>query len=141
LIFLMISNGYFLVHYMSKRGHRDHDYKFSIAKKLNFDEKQMAAYDSMKTAHFDNMKSLFKKNMGLKKAMYSKVSDENVTQSYLDSIGDLIAKGEKEKDIEMFKHFKKVRALCNDKQKEQLTKIINDAIKRRSMRRKHKKRD
>ncbi len=134
LIFLIISNGFFLVHYLGKPKRKGHKPESFITKKLNFDEKQMIDYQSISDLHFDKMQSISKNIRSLKEAMFSKISDQNVSQSYLDSITDLIAVQEKEKDLEIFKHFQKVRRICNEEQKERFTKIVSDAMKRHSRR-------
>lgn len=141
LIFLIISNGFFLVRYLGKSGNKSHRPESFLAKKLDFDEKQMEEFNSIKTLHFDKVKSISKEIVKLKGVMYSKLSDKDVSMSYLDSIVDLIAVEEKKKDLEMFKHFQNVRTICNDEQKEKLTKFINDAIKRHGRGSRHRKRN
>ncbi|WP_299116624.1 hypothetical protein [uncultured Winogradskyella sp.] len=137
LIFLIISNGFFLARYLGKPDRRGHKPESFIIKKLNFDQQQMNDFHSMSDLHFDKMKSISKNIRSLKKEMFSKVSDKSVSQSYLDSITDLIATKEKEKDLEIFSHLQKVRELCNEEQKERFTKIVSDAMDRRGHRGKH----
>ena len=140
LIFLVISNGFFLMHYLGKRGHKNHDRESFIIKKLEFDDKQIEDFKAIRELHFDKVKSISNDIGRLKTVMYSKLSDKNVPQPFLDSISDLIAIQEKKRDLEMFKHFRNVREICNDEQKEKLTTIITDAIKRRGKRGKSRKR-
>ncbi|WP_369994080.1 hypothetical protein [Winogradskyella sp.] len=141
LIFLIISNGFFLVHYLSKKDHKNRKSQFSMIKALDFDEKQMQKFDSLKTIHFDKVKSISKEIGNLKEVMYSKMPDREVPPSFLDSITDLIALEEKKIDLEMFRHFQSVREICNEEQKEKLSKMINDAIKRRGRRGNSKKKE
>lgn len=133
--FLIISNAFFLWHYLGKqdkrRGYKPENF---ITKKLNFDEKQMQDFQSISDLHFDKMRSFSKEIRSLKKELFSKISDESINPSYLDSITSLIAVQEKEKDIEVFKHLQKVRTLCNEEQKERFSKIVNDAMQRHARR-------
>ena len=141
LIFLIVSNGFFLVHYLGKSGKKGHKSESFITKKLNFSEKQMVEFNSISDLHFDKMQSISKDIRSLKQAMFSKISDSDVPEPYLDSIADLIALQEKKKEIEVFKHLQKVRKICNAEQKERFTKIVGDAIKKHGRRGKRKKRD
>ena len=141
LIFLIVSNGFFIFHYLGKPGHRDGKSRFSLVEELNFNEEQQEKYSALRTAHFDRMKSISMKIGSLKEAMYVNVSEKELSEPFLDSITDLIAMEEKRKDLEMFKHFKDVRQICDDDQKQQLSLIVKEAIKRRGKRGKSKKRD
>lgn len=141
LIVLFLSNVFFIFHYVGRFGHKDHKPRFSMVEELNFNQEQQEAYNVMKSTHFEKMKSYSKRISELKEEIYSDKGENEVSEVFLDSVIDLIAIEEKNKDLEMYKHFREVRAICNDKQKEQLSKIINDAIKRRDKRGKSKKRD
>ncbi|GAB4157301.1 MAG: hypothetical protein Tsb0033_08990 [Winogradskyella sp.] len=139
LLVLIISNAFFLFHYLGKPNHRDRKSKFSIVKELNFNEEQQKSYTDLRAAHFNKMRLYSKRISELKEVMYANTNYEGVSVSFLDSITDLIAVEEKNKDLEMYRHFKAVRKICNDKQKAELSKIIKDAIKRRANKEKPKK--
>ena len=57
------------------------------------------------------------------------VSDANIAEKVVDSITTLIAQREKEKETEVFYHFKSIQEICNEKQKEKFKDMINDAIR------------
>lgn len=141
LIVLFLSNVFFIFHHVGRFGHKDHKSRFSMVEELNFNQEQQEAYNTMKNAHFEKMKSYSKRISELKQEMYCNVGEEEISETFLDSVTDLIAAEEKNKDLEMYKHIRDVREICNDKQKAQLSKIINDAIERRGKRGKSKKRD
>lgn len=141
LIVLFLSNVFFVFHYVGRFGHKDNKPRFSMVEELNFNQEQQEAYNTMKSTHSEKMKSYSKRISELKQEMYSNVGEQEISEAFLDSVVDLIAIEEKNKDLEMYKHFREVRGICNDKQKEQLSKIIEDAIKRRDKRGKSKKRD
>jgi protein CpxP len=135
LIFLTVSTGFFLFHYLGKKGPHKQKPEHFIVKELGFDEKQMNAFDSMSDLHFDRMKTINGKIKELKDNMFSEISNTNMNAIDLDAITTAIGEQEKNKDIEVFNHLQKVRGLCNDEQKQRFTKIVNDAMNR------HKKRD
>ena len=141
LIVLFLSNVFFIFHHLTGFGDKDHKPHFSIVEELNFNQEQQEAYNKMRSEHFDKMKSYSKRIGELKEEMYSNTEEDEVSKVFLDSVIDLIAIEEKNKDLEMYKHFRDVREICNDEQKAQLSKIINDAIKRHGKRGKSKKRD
>lgn len=141
LIVLFLSNVFFIFHHVGRFGHKDYKSRFSMVEELNFNQEQQEAYNTMKNAHFEKMKSYSKRISELKQKMYCNVGEEEISETFLDSVADLIAAEEKNKDLEMYKHIRDVREICNDKQKAQLSKIINDAIERRGKRGKSKKRD
>lgn len=141
LIVLFLSNVFFIFHHVGRFGHKDHKSRFSMVEELNFNQEQQEAYDAMRNMHFDKMKSYSKRINELKLEMYSNIGEQEISEAFLDSVADLIAAEEKNKDLEMYKHIRDVREICNDKQKAQLSKIINDAIERRGKRGKSKKRD
>lgn len=139
LVVLFLSNAFFIFHHLGRFGHKDHKARFSMVKELSFNQEQQEAYKVIRSAHFDKMKLYSKRVSELKKQMYSNAGKQEASEFFLDSITDLIAKEEKNKDLEMYNHFKAVREICNDKQKEQLSNIITDAIERRANRGKSKK--
>ncbi|APY09349.1 hypothetical protein BWZ20_14005 [Winogradskyella sp. J14-2] len=141
LIVLFLSNVFFIFHHVGRFGHKDHKHRFSMVEELHFSQEQQEAYKGLRSKHFNKMKTYSKRISELKKEIYSKVGEQEITDVFLDSVADLIALEEKKKDIEMYKHFREVRKICNDKQKGQLSKIINDAIERRGKRGKPKKKD
>ncbi len=141
LIVLFLSNVFFILHHVGRFGHKDHKPRFSMVEELNFNEEQQETYNALRSKHFDKMKSYSKRISELKKEIYSNVGEQEISETFLDSVVDLIALEEKNKDLEMYRHFRDVREICNDKQKAQLSKIIKDAIERRGKRGKSKKRD
>ena len=52
-------------------------------------------------------------------------------RSKVDSIATLISAIEKQKDLELFNHFRAVQEICNEEQKEHFKSIIKRALKKR----------
>jgi hypothetical protein len=141
LIVLFLSNAFFIYHHLGRHGNKEHRTRFSMAEELKFNESQQKAYDSIRTLHFDKMRLYSRKITELKEQLYKDNSDGGVTDMQLDSITSLIANEEKNKDLEMYAHFKSVRNICDAQQKEKLTTIIKDAINRRGRRGRFKKKE
>jgi hypothetical protein len=138
LVVLLLANGFFLFkHFGDKKGHRakgergQHNY---IARQLDFNESQLKKYQELKTPYREIMKKHNDDIRLLKDEFFSHISNENASESQIDSIANLISKKEKSKDIGTFNYFKEVRKLCNDEQKEQFSSIIKNALKKRSSR-------
>ncbi|WP_299094847.1 Spy/CpxP family protein refolding chaperone [Winogradskyella sp.] len=141
LVVLFLSNAFFIFHHLTSQGNKDHKSRFSMVEELNFNQEQQDAYNKMRSEHFDKMKSYSKRIGELKEEIYSNKGENEISEVFLDSVIDLIAIEEKNKDLEMYKHFRDVREICNDEQKAQLSKIINDAIKRHGKRGKSKNKE
>lgn len=141
LVVLFLSNAFFIFHHLTSQGKDDHKPRFSMVEELNFNQKQQDAYNKMRREHFDKMKSYSKRIGELKEEIYSNNGENEISEVFLDSVIDLIAIEEKNKDLEMYKHFRDVREICNNEQKTKLSKIINDAIKRHGKRGKSKNKE
>lgn len=128
LAFLIIVNGIFLFLFLNKPariGHKPEDF---IAKQLKFDEKQLEQFAQLNDNHKEDRRKYADNTKQLKDMLFSKISDENVTSATIDSITNLIGKKEQAKEMMVFNHFRELRAICNEKQKERLDKIIEDGL-------------
>jgi len=64
----------------------------------------------------------------LKDKLFSKISESKVNPLEIDSISSLIGENRKNKDLEVFNHFREIQEICNDNQKEKLKRIVMDAL-------------
>ncbi|RED42679.1 hypothetical protein DFQ10_10886 [Winogradskyella eximia] len=131
--FLIVVNGFFLFNYMSEsnentskgpQGNRDF-----IVKELGFNKAQLAQFKENSQGHHQIMMRLSDEIKGLKDELFSKLSEDGINESTIDSISSLICEKEKLKDKEIFYHFKMIQELSNDKQKEKFKTIIKDALR------------
>ena len=134
LVFLIIANGFFLFNYIGnnkgKKLSRPQKHTNFIIKELNFNEAQLEQFKSIGQEHQDAMMTISDDIKGLKEALFNRLSSASVNEKSIDSITSLIGQKEKEKDTEVFYHFKSIQNICNDNQKEKFKKIINDALLR-----------
>lgn len=130
LIFLILSNAFFLFQFIGKKDSNKGKPEDFIVKQLKFNDNQLEAYNTLRLSHIETIKSINDQTRLLKDEMFSKISESNVSQTYIDSITGLIGAQEMQKDKELFMHFLKVRDICNERQKEKLKKILKDALRR-----------
>lgn len=134
LVFLIIVNGFFLFNYIGKRSYkrptesqRDKDF---IVKELGFSEAQLERFYLKSAGHHPTMMRLSDDVKELKDDLFSKLSDNEINESTIDSLTALICEKETEKEKEIFYHFKMIRDIADEKQKEKFNKILMDALRR-----------
>ena len=134
LIFLIIVNAFFLYNYLGNGEKEDAPEPKRpgnfLAKELGFDELQKEQFRALGKEHHQNMRGLSEGIRALKDDLFKGLSDASLKNVNIDSIAALIGEKEKAKDLEVFRHFRSVQELCNDKQKEKFSNIINDALRK-----------
>ena len=134
LVFLVIMNMFFLYNYMFKptniNEQRQQNNKDFIVSELGFSEEQKAEFRKKSISHHEAMRRLNDEIKILKDELFGKLSDDMVNDGVIDSITSLIGEKEKSKEQEVFRHFKMIQELSNDKQKEKFKMIIMDALRR-----------
>ncbi|MEI6508618.1 MAG: hypothetical protein WCO54_09025, partial [Bacteroidota bacterium] len=101
-----------------------------IIEKLHFNEEQIQAFDTLRKEHFEEMQGLRKQIYESKEDLYNQIKSDRVdTTIMFASIANIGRFEEKAERITM-EHFRKVRQLCNDEQKQQFDLVISDVIKR-----------
>jgi hypothetical protein len=64
----------------------------------------------------------------LKEGLFDNISNMSISETKIDSIATLIGNNEKEKDLEVFNHFRNIQSICNEKQKKYFDEIMRDAL-------------
>nr|WP_298930173.1 Spy/CpxP family protein refolding chaperone [uncultured Allomuricauda sp.] len=101
-----------------------------IVKELRFDENQMQEFRKLSKAHFKSMRVLDEQSRRLKDELFNGIGDKSFTTGQADSITTLIAQLSKDKELNVFNHFKEVGEICTPEQKAKLDKIISKALHR-----------
>lgn len=95
-----------------------------IINKLGLDERQQEVFEELRTEHFEEMRELQHQIHKEKKSMFdllkSASPDTAITYAHLAQIMQY----EERLERITFEHFRKVRAICNDEQKQHLDAII-----------------
>lgn len=135
LIFLIIVNAFFLYNYLGK-GENIQEPKdrkppgVFLVKELGFDDAQKEKFRVLTREHSQKMRRFSDDIRGWKDDLFKGLSDDSMTEINSEAIAYLIGQSEAAKDLEVLMHFKNVRDLCNDKQKEKFNEIIKDALRR-----------
>ena len=128
IAFLIVVNGFFLFtnfrkpHLNDQKGPRDF-----IVKALKFDENQKKSFELISEEHHQKMRTISKDIKSSKDDLLNRISNETIDVSEIDSLVVLIGKLEKNKEEELFYHVRAIREICDDNQKRQFMRIINDA--------------
>lgn len=126
LITLLISNFILLFMMIGKPKHPKPPHKF-LYSQLDFSDSQLKEATPFKDAHHQKMRKLDNEKRQLKEQFFKSISnDVKIINS--DSIADLIGVNEAKKDKEILSYFKKIRRVCNEKQKKKFDKIIVRAL-------------
>lgn len=133
LIFLIIMNIFFLYNYLGKPDNRPIGQKGNpsdfIAKELQFNDSQLEKLKALDEVHSEKMMRTDEEIKELKDELFGNLSNLSVKPSIIDSLTTLIGVREKEKDMNVFSHFRKIQNICNENQKKRLEKILKDALR------------
>lgn len=93
---------------------------------LNFDEEQNAQFETLKDAHHEVITKNNEKIKVLKNRLFTNIKndEENDASATAERIGELTATI----DLETRKHFKEVRALCNEEQKQKFDDFLKEVL-------------
>lgn len=98
--------------------------EFLIAK-LQLDEEQQKVFETLRKEHFDQMRVLQENIRSEKDEMYDLLKSDNPdTTATYGHIAQIMREEEQLERI-TFEHFRKVRAICNDDQKQHFDAIID----------------
>lgn len=138
LVFLIAVNSFFLFNYIGKNSNNGQKGTKGpgnfIVKELGFNEAQTEQFREESQGHHEAMMNMSDDIRGLKDELFGNLSNDSVKDSTIDSITSLIGEKQKVKEVEAFYHFKMIREICNDKQKEKFKNIIKDALHRGGLR-------
>ena len=107
-----------------------------VQKEIGFTDQQSAQFKVLHDSHIDSLKLLGEDIRKTKTAFYNLLQQPDISDSTILSVADLL--GEKQEAVEMnnYRHFQKVRALCSDPQQQlkfdsMVTRMINRPFGRR----------
>jgi periplasmic protein CpxP/Spy len=100
----------------------------SLQKDVGFSKNQLDQYQSLRTQQRQNIKPLFDKVRKSKMDFYGLIYMQNVSDSTLAMDADTIAQTQKELDLQMFNHFRRIRSLCTPDQLQKFDSTIKKVI-------------
>ena len=132
LFFLIVFNGFFIVNYIGnsvhKKSGRPQMPDIFLIKKLNFNDSQVEEFKRKSQGHHETMMQYSNDIKDLKNLLFNSLSDKIDSSLSIDSITSLIGKKEKQKQEEVFQHFKMIESICKETQKETFKTILKDAL-------------
>ncbi|MDE3236999.1 MAG: periplasmic heavy metal sensor [Bacteroidota bacterium] len=96
---------------------------------LQLDSPQRLAYQQLVKAHRKDVQGIREKTRIAKEAFFELLKKENVSEAEIRNAAANASSAQQEIDLLTFHHFQKVRALCNESQKEKFDDIIQDVLR------------
>jgi len=136
IIFLLITNIIMLILFMgngnsSDKKNRSHDqngFYTLLQKEVGFSKPQLDQYQALRIEQRKTIKPLFEKIRKSKENFYELLYFENISDSLLNNDADSIALTQKQLDLQMFFHFKKIRNICSQAQLPKFDSSIKKVI-------------
>ena len=101
-----------------------------LTKELQLNEQQQAAYKQLRDQHQAEQKQFQDSIHKAKDALFSLLKQPNVSDSMLHDYSKRATAFEQQLDIITFRHFQKLRALCNETQQKKFDDIIKEVLQR-----------
>lgn len=130
LLFLMIMNGVLLYLVLKKPNERRRPPRELIANQLNFNEIQTQEFQKIEREHHRKMRSIDGGIRASRDYLFSNISNSGFSEQKRDSVIQVIANFQMEKEKELFTNFKQIENLCNEEQKMKLEMIVSKALRR-----------
>lgn len=132
LFFLIIMNGVLLFMLFQKGPDRrppkpPGDF---IVKELNLNTDQLQKFNVLSRDHHQEMRKLDHEIRGLKDQLFNGIGQEDFTPQKVDSITTLIAALGKQKESNVYRHFKALSEICTPEQRVKLNRIITKAMRK-----------
>jgi hypothetical protein len=97
--------------------------------KLEFDEEQQAQFETLRKAYFEQIAGLLASIQNEKSNMYTLLKSNNPDTALTYMHIARIMQQEERLERNTFEHFRKVRALCSDEQKQHFDVIIDQVLR------------
>jgi len=101
-----------------------------LQEKVGFSEAQMARVNELRKKHWENMRMLFDENRKAKVEFYSNLSKDEVNDSLLQAAALRIGNSHTAIDLQTFRNFRDVRALCTPEQLPKYDSLVPATIQK-----------
>ena len=136
IIFLLITNIAMLVFFLvlnkppqkEARGHDQNGMAGMLQKEVGFSKDQIDTYLALRKDQMDSIHTLFDQLRKSKMDFYNMIYSSQVADSSLNKAADVIAERQKNLDLQMFDHFKKVRNICTPDQLQKFDSTIKKVL-------------
>lgn len=100
-----------------------------FAEKLEFTPQQKEQFAALKDEHRDQIQALKKSNKELHDAYFDLLKNPNIDSATVKNAASQILKIKEKEELALFYHFKKIRAICDAKQKQKFDEVIKEAAR------------
>ena len=101
-----------------------------LEKKAGFTPQQLKAYQELREQHWAKMKPLLGDMRAAKDSFYRLLYQPSVADSTLSRVAAAIGVRQQAIDMQTFRHFQQVRALCTPEQRPKLDSLIHQVVSR-----------
>ena len=112
-----------------KRDMRGGDVMQVLEKEVGFSPAQMDQYKKLKDQHWDKMKPYFGEMRAARNNFYNLLNQASVADSVVQRLADSIAAKQKQMDLQTFRHFEQVKAICTPEQQPRFDSLVQQVIK------------
>ncbi|RPE08975.1 periplasmic heavy metal sensor [Chitinophaga lutea] len=112
-----------------------------LEKEVGFSPAQMDQYKKLKDQHWDRMKPYFGEMRTARNNFYNLLNQASVPDSTVQRLADSIAAKQKQMDLQTFRHFEQVKAICTPEQQPRFDSLVQQVIKKMGGRRSQAKED
>ena len=99
-----------------------------ITRELQLDSAQQETYRKLRDEHQSQVRPLQDSIRRAKDSFFDLLKQENVSDSIVESSGKKIGNLEQQRDVFTFRHFQKLRVICNNEQKIKFDSVIRQAL-------------
>jgi Spy/CpxP family protein refolding chaperone len=100
-----------------------------LTHELKLDEAQQEAYKKLREEHQSQVRPLQDSIGKSKDSFFDLLKQETVSDSIIENFSSKIGNLEQQRDVFTFRHFQKLRAICNKEQQIKFDSIIQQALK------------
>lgn len=101
-----------------------------LIEQLKFTAQQKVEFEKLKEAHHHSMDSLREISKEVHQLFFDNLKNEKQDSAKVNALAIAIASNQTQCELVTFNHFKEVRKLCDDKQKEIFDEIIQEVLRR-----------
>jgi protein CpxP len=87
-----------------------------LKKEIGFSTAQLQQYDTLSSKHRENIKGMFDSLKSSKDKQFRQLTTGNFSDSVMNSVAELSAASQKQMELQMFNHLKRVRMICTPEQ-------------------------
>ncbi len=100
-----------------------------LTRELNFTEDQKKQFETLRNEHHDAIENIQEKDREMHDKYFDLLQSAAEDSLLVTSLADSMSENRKQIELITFHHFRKVRNICDDKQKKKFDEIINDALR------------